>query len=119
MRAPGTMSTSGSSSPVSPTVAPYLLRPTTPATTSGPPGSHLGRDRSSVVFLLYEQRPDDPRHFVGERDGYQHARFASQHLFEPRSLWRAAFARLLHDGAAADDEQAPERAFTHFGCRAK
>src|SRR6478752_5275079 len=32
-------------------------------------------------------------------------------------LWRAAFARLKHDGAAADDEEAPERAFAHFGCR--
>jgi hypothetical protein len=37
-------------------------------------------------------------------DGHQHARFASQHLFEPRTLRGAAFARLKHDGAAADDE---------------
>src|SRR4029079_11992337 len=55
-----------------------LLRPTTPATTSGPPGLRSGGDRSSVVFLLYKQRPDDPRHLVGERDGHQHARLASQ-----------------------------------------
>src|SRR6202023_2646709 len=52
-------------------------------------------------------------------DGHQHARFASQPLFEPRTLWRAALARLLHDGAAADDEEAPERAFAHFGCHAE
>ena len=35
----------------------------------------------------------------------QHARFASQHLFEPGTLWDAAFARLKHDGAAADHER--------------
>lgn len=106
--------------PVSPTLRHTLLRPTTPATaTLGPPGSRLGCERSPVVLLLYKQRPDDRRHLVRERDGYQHARFASQHLFEPRFLWRAAFARLLLDGAAADDQEAPERALAHFGCRAK
>jgi hypothetical protein len=60
-----------------------------------------------------------PRRSAPERDGYQHARLASQHLFEPRTLWRAAFARLLHDGAAADDEESPKRTFAHLGCRAK
>jgi alkylation response protein AidB-like acyl-CoA dehydrogenase len=34
----------------------------------------------------------------------QHARFASQHLFERPAFWGAAFARLKLDGAAADDE---------------
>jgi hypothetical protein len=48
----------------------------------------LAATGSSVVFLI----------LVGERDGHQHAWFASQHLFEPR----APFARLKHDGAAAD-----------------
>ena len=71
------------SGPVSPTVAPYPPSTTTLATTSGPSGSRLGCDRSPVVFLLYKYRPDDPRHLVGERNGYQHARLASQHLFEP------------------------------------
>jgi hypothetical protein len=55
-----------------------LLQPTTPVTTSGLPGLRLGGDRSSVVFLLYKQRPDDSRHLVGERDSHQHTRFASQ-----------------------------------------
>ena len=35
----------------------------------------------------------------GERDGHQHARFASQHLIKPRTLRGAAFARPKHDGA--------------------
>src|ERR1700722_515022 len=117
MRAPGTMGSSGSSSPVSPTVTPYLLRPTTSLTTSSPPGSHLGGDRSPVILLLQKQRPYDPRHLVSERDRYQHTRFASQHLFEPRAFWCAAFGCLLYDGATANDKQASERAFAHFGRR--
>src|SRR4029077_2399241 len=92
---------------------------TTPLTTSGPPRSRLGCDRSPVILLLHQERPDDPRYLVSKRDGYQHAWFASQHLFEPRTLWRAAFARLLHDGAAADDEEASKRAFAHLGCPAE
>ena len=46
----------GKSGPVSPTVAPYPPSTTTLAlaTTSGPSGSRLGCDRSSVVFLLYK-----------------------------------------------------------------
>src|SRR6185369_16881553 len=93
-----------------------LLRPTTSPTTSGPPGSRLGCDRSPVILLLDKQRPDDPGHLVGERDRYQQARFASQHLFEPRTPRRTAFACLLYDGATANDEQASERTFAHFGC---
>ena len=52
MRAPGTMSTSGSSGPVSPTVAPYP--PSTDYTCDDlrPARSRPGCDRSSVVFLL-------------------------------------------------------------------
>src|SRR6516165_100997 len=115
----GTMGTPGFPTPSRRLLCHTLLRPTTSPTTSGPLGLRPGCDRSSVVFPLYKQRPDDPRHLVGKRDGYQHARLASQHLLEPRTLWRAPFDRLLHNGAAADDEEAPERAFTHFGCRAK
>src|SRR3974390_870814 len=113
------MSTPGSSGLVSPTVAPYPPSTDHISDDLRSAKSCLGRDRSLVILLLQKQRPDDPRHFVRERDGYQHARFASQHLLKPRSFWRAAFARLLHDGAAADDEEAPQRAFTHFGCPAK
>ena len=65
------------------------------------------------------RRQDNARRLIGERDRHQHARFASQHLFEPRTLWCAAFARLLHDGTTADDEEAPERALAHFGRCAK
>lgn len=54
-------------------VIPYL-RPTTSRTTSGPPRSRLGSDRSSVILLLQKQRPDDPRCLVGQRDCYKHAR---------------------------------------------
>ena len=37
-----------------PSRRPHRLRPKYPTTTSGPPGSRLGCDRSSVVFLLYK-----------------------------------------------------------------
>src|ERR1700733_7343626 len=36
------------------------------------------------------------------RDGHRHARFANQHLSEPRASWGAAFASLKHDGAASN-----------------
>src|SRR6185295_16551998 len=105
MRAPGTMSTSGSSDPVSSTVAPYP--PSTDYTCDDLRSAKLTpwlRPELCSFPSLQVARPDDPRRLVGERDGHQHARFASQHLFEPRTLWGAAFARLKHDGAAADDE---------------
>src|SRR6476660_7740856 len=109
------MSSSGSSGPSRRLLRHTLLRPTTSPTTSGPPGSPPDCDRSPVCLLLDKQAPDDPRHLVGERDRYQHARFASQHLFEPRPPRRTAFACLLYDGATANDEQASERAFAHLG----
>jgi hypothetical protein len=45
---------------------------------------------------------------------------AGRDLFQGPRLRRlarshAAVARLKHDGSAADDEKAPERAFAHFG----
>src|SRR3974390_3302564 len=98
------MSTPGSSGLVSPAVAPSPPSTDHISDALRSAKSCLGRDRSLVILLLQKQRPDDPRHLVCERDGYQHARFASQHLFEPRPLWRAAFARLLYDSTAADDE---------------
>src|SRR5262245_57207660 len=79
------MSSSGSSGPVWPTVAPY------------PPST------ATIRAIL-----------LASADRYQHARFASQHLFEPRTPRRTAFACLLYDGATANDEQASERAFAHF-----
>src|SRR5690242_1803440 len=47
MRAPGTIS-----APSRRLLRHTLLRPTAPATTSGPSASRLGRDRSSLDFLL-------------------------------------------------------------------
>src|SRR6187399_1568200 len=108
------MSTPGSSDLVSPTVAPYPPSTDYISSTSGPPRSCVGCDRSSVNLALYKKRPDNPRHLVGERNRHQHARFASQHLFEPRTPCCAAFARLLYDSTTADDEEAPERALAHF-----
>lgn len=74
----------GSSGPVSPTVVPYP-----PSTAYVPDASDrllsLRRDRgrSSVTFVLGEQRPDHPRHLVGERDRDEHARLARQHPLQP------------------------------------
>src|SRR5262245_54830218 len=105
------MSSSGSSGPVSPTVAPYPPSTDYISDDLRSPGSSPGCDRSPVCLLLDKQSPDDPRHLVGERDRYQHARFASQHLFEPRTPRRTAFTCLLYDGATANDKQASKRAF--------
>src|SRR6185295_6885406 len=86
-------------------VRPIISGPRSAVTSTAPGGSL----RSAVKA----------RHLVGERNRHQHARFASQHLFEPRTLCCAAFARLLYDSTAADDEEAPERALAHFGRCAK
>ena len=59
-----------------------------------------GCGRSLVDTALGEQRPDDPRRLVGQRDGDQHARLPRQHLGQPRPLRGAALAGLAHDGAA-------------------
>jgi hypothetical protein len=83
-RACGTVVSTGSSSPVSPTVVPYppstdyvLRRPLVRC------GLRRSCDRNSVILFAHEQRPDDPRSLVGKRDGHQHARLPGQHLFEP------------------------------------
>jgi hypothetical protein len=41
------------------------------------------RDRNSVDAAFDQQSPDDAGHLVGQGDGYQHLRLASQHLRQP------------------------------------
>ena len=72
------------------------------------------RDRSSVDAAFDQQSPDDAGHLVGQSHGYQHFRFASQHLRKPRSLGRPAPAGLLNHGTRPNDQQAADRPFTAF-----
>ena len=80
-RARGTVESPGCPSPVSPTVAPY--------SPSARPYAHAGaiglcrRDRSFVDATFDQQSPSDAGHLVGQGDGDQHLRLASQHLRQP------------------------------------
>jgi len=67
--------------PVSPTVAPYSpsARPYVLAVVV----SLRRRDRSSVGAAFDQQGPDDAGHLVGQSNGDQHFRLASQHLRKP------------------------------------
>jgi len=92
----------GCPSPVSPTVAPYSpsARPHVLAIVVS-----LGRHgRSSVGAAFDQQGPDDAGHLVGQSDGDQHFRLASQHLRKPRALGCPAPAGLLNHGTRPNDQ---------------
>ena len=72
------------------------------------------RGRSSVGAAFNQQGPDDAGHLVGQSNGDQHFRLASQHLRKPRSLGCPASAGLLNHGTRANDQQAADRPFTAF-----
>src|SRR5215469_14662289 len=111
-RARSTVETPGCPSPVSPTVAPYSpsARPHVLAIVV----SLRRRGRSSVGAAFDQQGPDDAGHLVGQSDGNQHFRLASQHLCKPRALGCPASAGLLNHGTGPDDQQAADRPFTAF-----
>src|SRR5215218_464395 len=95
------------------TVAPYLSSDLPASLT--PQAGRLGcHGRSSVRPAVRHQRPDDPRHFVGQRHGHQHARLAREHAGEPGAgpsvVTRGDFDRR----AGAEDEQPPETALAHL-----
>lgn len=46
-------------------------------------GLRRGGNRSSVILVARQQRPDGARHFVGQRDCHEHARLTRKHAFEP------------------------------------
>src|SRR5262249_47238694 len=83
-RARGTVESPGCPGPVSPTVAPYSpsARPHVLAIVV----SLRRRGRSSVGAAFDQQGPDDAGHLVGQSDGDQHFRLASQHLRKPRPV---------------------------------
>src|SRR5215467_5621522 len=111
-RARSTVESPGCPSPVSPTVAPYSpsARPYVLAIVV----SLRCRGRSSVGAAFDQQGPDDACHLVGQSNGDQHFRLASQHLRKPRPLGCPAPAGLLDHGTRPDDQQAPDRPFTAF-----
>src|SRR3954451_13841869 len=100
-----TVESPGSSGPVSPTVVPYSPSIAYRSNILTPAASCDGR--SSINSSLGEQRPDDARGLVGERDRHQHARLPRQHLLEPGSAWCIALSGVQHNGARSNDEQAP------------
>ena len=77
--------------------------------------AYARRGRSSVGAAFDQQGPDDAGHLVGQSNGDQHFRLASQHLRKPRALGCPAPAGLLNHGTRADDQQAADRPFTAFG----
>jgi len=83
-RARSTVESPGCPSPVSPTVAPYSPSLTL---TSSRVVSLRCRGRSSVGAAFDQEGSDDAGHLVGQSDGDQHFRLASQHLRKPTSPW--------------------------------
>lgn len=105
----------GFSSPVSPTVVPYPPSIAyVPDASDRCLGLHRDSCRSSVIFVLGEQRPDHACHLVGERDRDKHARLSSQHTLQPRACRCTEPASLTHHRAATDDQQSPYRSLTHL-----
>jgi len=101
-RARSTVESPGCPSPVSPTVAPYSpsARPHVLAIVLS-----LRRcDRGSVGAAFDQQGPDDAGHLVGQSNGDQHFRLASQHLRKPRALWCPAPAGLLNHSTRPNDQ---------------
>src|SRR5246127_5124920 len=109
-RARSTVESPGCPSPVSPTVAPYSpsARPHVLAIVV----SLRRHGRSSVGATFDQQGPDDAGHLVGQSNGDQHFRLASQHLRKPRALGCAAPAGLLNHGTRAKDKKGGGRPFT-------
>ena len=68
----------------------------------------------SVGAAFDQQGPDDAGHLVGQSNGDQHFRLASQHLRKPRALGCPAPAGLLNHGTRPNDQQAADRPFTAF-----
>jgi hypothetical protein len=101
-RARSTVESPGCPSPVSPTVAPYSpsARPHVLAIVV----SLRRRDRSSVGATFDQKGPDDAGHLVGQSNGDQHFRLASQHLRQPRALGCPAPAGLLNHGTRPNDQ---------------
>jgi hypothetical protein len=101
-RARSTVESPGCPGPVSPTVAPYSpsARPHVLAIVV----SLRRRGRSSIGAAFDQQGPDDPGHLVGQSNGDQHFRLASQHLRKPRALGCPAPARLLNHGTRSNDQ---------------
>src|SRR6516164_3467735 len=69
---------------------------------------------SSVAAAFGEQSPHDAGHLVGESDGDQHLRLASEHLRQPRSFGRPAPANLPNHGTRSNDQQLPDCSFAAF-----
>ena len=101
-RARSTVESPGCPGPVSPTVAPYSpsARPHVLAIVV----SLRRRGRSSIGAAFDQQGPDDAGHLVGQSNGDQHFRLASQHLRKPRALGCPAPARLLNHGTRPNDQ---------------
>ena len=64
-------------------VAPYLLLTFLRPRRLRPERLLCRGGRSSVGSPVRHQRPDDPRHLVGQRDHHEHARLARQHARQP------------------------------------
>ena len=111
-RARSTVESPGCPGPVSPTVAPYSpsARPHVLAIVV----SLRRHGRSSVGATFDQKGPDDAGHLVGQSNGDQHFRLASQHLRKPRPRGCPAPAGLLNDGTRPNDQQAADRPFTAF-----
>src|SRR5262244_1491914 len=111
-RARSTVESPGCPGPVSPTVAPYSpsASPHVLAIVVS-----LGRHgRTSVGAAFDQQGPDDAGHLVGQSNGDQHFRLASQHLRKPRALGCPAPAGLSNHGTRPNDQEAADRPFTAF-----
>src|SRR5262244_2415140 len=111
-RARSTVESTGCPGPVSPTVAPYS--PSAHPHVLAIVVSLRRRGRSSVGATFDQQGPDDAGHLVGQSDGDQHFRLASQHLRKPRALGCPAPAGLLNHRTGPDDQQAADRPFAAF-----
>src|SRR5215831_14722437 len=92
-RARSTVESPGCPSPVSPTVAPYS--PSAHPYVLAIVVSLRCRGRSSVGAASDQEGPDDAGDLVGQSDGDQHFRLASQHLWTPPSRQGKTLGSLL------------------------
>ncbi len=63
--------------------------------------------------------PYDASGFIGESDGHEHARFARQHLSQPRSFWTTICQSLAHSRHGSNDQQAADVALFYLGSTTK
>ena len=77
-------------------------------------------DRNPIIFLLGEQRPGDPRRFVGDSNRNEPSRLLLEQRVDPSGTDRALFAGVAdHRRGSDDNERGTQIAVAHLRDAAK